>query len=385
MVLEDIGQAHGADLQARVGQPFVAGHGQDMGAQPADRTFLDRHHHFVRGDQLADQVIVQRLDEAQVGHGCRQAARVQRVRRLQRLGQSGAEREDRHLGTLAHDAPLADFQPLRNLGQGYARAVAARIAEGDGAAVVAGGGMRHVDQFRLVSRCHDDHVGQACQIGDVKAAGMGRAIGTDQPGAVYGEAHRQVLDRHVMHHLVIGALQEGGIDRAERPHPLRGEAGGKGHGMLFGNADVEIAIGVRRLELVQPGARRHGGGNGADRAVTRGFGQQGLGEDRGIARRTGGGLGLFAGDDVELLDAVVLVRRLFGRAIALALLRHDMDQARPFGGIADVFQDRHQLVDVVAIDRADIVKAQFLEQGAAHGHAAGELVRLLGGAVQRFG
>ena len=84
---------------------------------------------------------------------------------------------------------------------------------------------------------------------------MGRAVGADQPGAVDREAHRQVLDRHVVDHLVVGALEEGRIDRAERPHALRGKARGKGHRVLFGDADVEGAVGVRLGELVEPGAR----------------------------------------------------------------------------------------------------------------------------------
>jgi hypothetical protein len=39
----------------------------------------------------------------------------------------------------------------------------------------------------------------------------------------------------------------------------------------------------------------------------------------------------------------------------------------------------------VAVDRADIIKAQLLEQGAAHRHAAREFVGLVRGAVQRLG
>ena len=88
-----------------------------------------------------------------------------------------------------------------------------------------------------------DEIGQGAQIGEVEAAGMGRAVGADQPGAVHREAHRQILDRDVVHDLVVGALEEGRIDRAERPHALRGEPGGEGHRMLLGDADVERAVG----------------------------------------------------------------------------------------------------------------------------------------------
>ena len=96
---------------------------------------------------------------------------------------------------------------------------------------------------------------------------MGRAVGADQPGAVDGEAHRQALDGDVVHHLVVGALQEGRIDGGERLEALRGQAGGEGHGMLLGDADVEGALGKRFGEQVEPGARRHRRGDGDDLVV----------------------------------------------------------------------------------------------------------------------
>jgi hypothetical protein len=70
---------------------------------------------------------------------------------------------------------------------------------------------------------------------------MGRAVGADEAGAVDGEAHRQLLDRHVMHDLVVAALQEGRIDRAERLVAFRRQAGREGHRMLLGDADIEGA------------------------------------------------------------------------------------------------------------------------------------------------
>ena len=44
---------------------------------------------------------------------------------------------------------------------------------------------------------------------------MSGAVGADQTGAVDGEAHRQLLDGDVVHHLVVGALQEGRVDGGE--------------------------------------------------------------------------------------------------------------------------------------------------------------------------
>jgi hypothetical protein len=73
----------------------------------------------------------------------------------------------------------------------------------------------------------------------------------------------------------------------------------------------------------------------------------------------------------NFLDAVIFVRRRLGGGIALALLRHDMEQHRAFLGVADILQHRDQMVEIVTVDRADIVKAQLLEQRAPGRHAAG--------------
>ena len=71
---------------------------------------------------------------------------------------------------------------------------------------------------------------------------MGRAIGAHKARAINGEAHGQILQRHIMHDLVIGALQKGGIDRAEGLVALRRKARREGHRMLFGDAHIEDAI-----------------------------------------------------------------------------------------------------------------------------------------------
>ena len=83
---------------------------------------------------------------------------------------------------------------------------------------------------------------------------MGRAVGADKAGAVDGEADGQALDGDVMHDLVVTALQEGGIDGAERLVAFGGEARGEGHRMLLGDADVEGAIRKRLVEDIDAGA-----------------------------------------------------------------------------------------------------------------------------------
>ena len=132
--------------------------------------------------------------------------------------------------------------------------VAARITEGDRALSCSAAVWVMWTSSASSAGGHDHEIGQGREISDVEAAGMGRAVGADQPGAVDREAHRQVLDRDVVDDLVVGALQEGRIDRAERAHALRGEAGGESDRVLLGDADVERALRMRLGELVDAGA-----------------------------------------------------------------------------------------------------------------------------------
>ena len=114
---------------------------------------------------------------------------------------------------------------------------------------------------------------------------MGRAVGADEAGAIDGEAHRQILDRDVMHDLVVGALQEGGIDRRERLVALGGQPGGERHRMLLGDADIEGAVRKRFAENIEAGARRHRRGDGDDALVLLRFLHQALAEHLGVGRR----------------------------------------------------------------------------------------------------
>ena len=81
-----------------------------------------------------------------------------------------------------------------------------------------------------------------------------------------------------------------------------------------------------------------------------------------------------AGDDIELADAVELVGGDLGRPVALTLLRHDMDQDRPVLHGAHIAQNGEQMIEIVAVDRADIIEAELLEQRAAGPEAAGEFL-----------
>ena len=172
------------------------------------------------------------------------------VGRLLAFGEPRAERQQRDLVALADDAALADLERNAEFGHLDAAAFAARIAHRARAVVDRDLGRDHVHEFGLVGGRHDDEIGQAAEIGVVERAGMGRAVGADQAGAVDRKAHRQALDRDVMDDLVVAALQEGRIDRAERLVAFGRKARGEGHRMLLGDADVEGAVGEGLVEDV---------------------------------------------------------------------------------------------------------------------------------------
>ncbi len=155
--------------------------------------------------------------------------------------------------------------------------------------------------------------------------------------------------------------------------------------MLLGNAGVEDAAGKEFGELVEPGARGHGGGDGDDARIVLGFLDQRGGEDGGVGGGVGGRLGLGAGDDVELGDAVILVGRVLGRGIALALLGDDMDEDRALFGVADIFEDGQEVVEIVPVDGAHIVEAELLEERAAGEEGAREFLGAAGRFVEERG
>ncbi|MNW13434.1 hypothetical protein D3C71_2113870 [compost metagenome] len=59
-----------------------------------------------------------------------------------------------------------------------------------------------------------------------------------------------------------------------------------------------------------------------------------------------------------------------------------MDQDRALGGVADILENRDQVIQIMPVDRADIIEAELLEQGAAGEEGAGEFLSLSCGFMQ---
>ena len=98
--------------------------------------------------------------------------------------------------------------------------------------------------------------------------------------AVNGKHDILLQQVHVVQDLIVRALQERRIDPDHRQHPLAGQTGRKGYGVLLCHAHVKEPLRRTVRKELQPGAIFHGRGNGADAAVLGRFPRKRLPEGR---------------------------------------------------------------------------------------------------------
>lgn len=96
---------------------------------------------------------------------------------------------------------------------------------------------------------------------------MGLAVCRDKAGAVDGKDHILLQQVDVVDDLVIGALQEGGVDAHHRQHSLTGKTGRKGDSMLLRHAHIKKALRVTMGKELQSGTVLHGSGDRAELRV----------------------------------------------------------------------------------------------------------------------
>jgi len=244
-------QAKHGNLQATFGEnPF------DFGAGATDHGILfEADQQGMVPGEFGDQLCIDRLDEAHVDdRGIESLAGSQCGR------EQAAEGEQGDVLALAANFALAKRQCIEIHAGQRAAASAAWVAN-QARAVQGIGGGEHPAAFRFVGRRHHHHVRDAGGEGKVECAVMGWAVGTNQAAAVNGEDYWQVLQRDVVDQLVVGALQEGRVNRHDRLQAFASQAGGKGDCVLLGNPDVVVAIWVFGREAEQARAFAHGRGD----------------------------------------------------------------------------------------------------------------------------
>ncbi len=82
---------------------------------------------------------------------------------------------------------------------------------------------------------------------------MRRSIRAHEASSVDGEADGQLLNSDIVHHLIVGALQERRIDGGKRLIAFGRKTCRESHGMLFGDPDVEHTMRRRLCECIEAG------------------------------------------------------------------------------------------------------------------------------------
>mmetsp|Transcript_85589 Transcript_85589/g.238151 ORF Transcript_85589/g.238151 Transcript_85589/m.238151 type:complete len:669 (-) Transcript_85589:2867-4873(-) len=367
-----------AQLQHRDGDAGgVQGLGHGAAGTAHQATVFDGDDRVVATRQFGHQLSIQRLHKAHVGD-----RGVETLGGLQRRVEQRAKGQDGHALPAAADLALAPGLSRHLLDWCDAGAGTTRVAHRD-RAVVLEAGVEGLATFVLVGRRQHRHVRNAARVGNVVIAGMRRAVGADEAGAVEREQHRQVLDGHVVHELVVGALQEGRVDRDDRLDALAGQARGEGDRMLLGDADIVITLREALVELDHARTLAHRRRDAHEPRVGLGHVAQPVAEDLGEGQLGRRGRLDEAHRRVELARGRVVLDRVgLGQLVAGTLLGDDVQELRALF-VAQVLQRRHEGVEVVAVDRADVVEAEFLEDRARHHHALGVLLELARKLVQR--
>ena len=326
------------------------------------RVVLEGDQAVMAARQFQNEIAIQRLDEAHVGAAEPEVGRHGVGRR-----HDGAEGEQGDAGAAAAQLRLAHRQGVERRPHRHARPATARIAHGRGAGVEEAGA-EHLPALVLVGGRHHQHVRDAAQVAEIEAARVRGAIGADHAAAVDREQHVQVLQRHVVDELVVGALQEARIDGHDRLGPFAGHAGGQRDRMLLGDGGVEIARRVLLREPHQAGALAHRRRDAQQALIGRSHVAEPVAEHLRVGRLGRAVLLDDADQRIEGRHSVVLDLVAFGAFVTLALGRDHVQQLRALEPLQHLQCLDHRR-NVVSVDRAAVVEAHFLEQRGRHQHA----------------
>mmetsp|Transcript_10476 Transcript_10476/g.21567 ORF Transcript_10476/g.21567 Transcript_10476/m.21567 type:complete len:217 (-) Transcript_10476:1053-1703(-) len=204
---------------------------------------------------------------------------------------------------------------------------------------------------------------------------MSRSIISNDPRPIQNHPHRQVLNGHIVHHLIVSPLHKGGVNATKGLQTLARHTRRKGHGVLLCDTHVERALGEPPPEDIHTRPSRHGGGDANDGSIFRGCVDEGIGEDGSERGGRGLALDLDSGGDVELSHAVHAIAGRQGGGIPVSLLGLDVQQDR-FVGIAvpQFLENGDEVVQVVSVDGTNVEESQFFEEGPSRDDSASVLV-----------
>ena len=272
-----------------------------------------------------------------------------------------AEAEEGDFGAMFDDFGVADFEDFGLEFGDDARADAAGVADGDGAARVVDHRPEHIDELVFVFGLHVDEIGDVAEVPDIEEAVVGGAVVAAEATAIHAEGDIEALEGHVVDDHVVRPLHESGVDGEERFEALGGEAAGEEGGVFFGDADIIIFVGMFGGEVNEAGACGHGAGDGAEFVIGVGEFGEGMAEEFGVGGGGSGGGGARFG--FELPEAVKFVRFFESWGVAFAFLGKDVKDDGFVLGFEE-FERADEEGDIMAIDGAVVAEAEVLEDHA---------------------
>ena len=155
---------------------------------------------------------------------------------------------------------------------------------------------------------------------------VGLSVLSHQTGPVHSQHYMEAVDGRIMEDHIIGPLEERGVHREDREHPLLRHPGGHRQSTAFCDPYIEESVGEGLGELIQASPAHHGGSDGADPLVPACKPGQRPAKDSG---KVVGRSPLWPpGERIEGSYPVESVRILLGRQKAFPLYRLDVEQHR---------------------------------------------------------
>ena len=281
-----------------------------------------------------------------------------------RLGVHGSIGNDEKIITFTEKLSAADRQWLPTLlHQGNTFTRSPGNSDGTGALMFQAAD-EHALQFSFVFRSHHREVRNRSQITDVVLALMGRAISTDDSCPIEHERDRQVLNAHIVDHLIKCPLQKSAVDRNDRPEPITGHACSKGDGVLFCDPDVDILVWNSFLKQIEASAGCHRCSNAHHLGILFADFHECLSENLAVT----GWFRCFARSCFscpKVKRGLGVISDLISFCVGIPLaFRGDHVNKDWTADAMRCLEGAGHFCDVMAIDRAHVGESQFFEHGA---------------------
>ena len=141
--------------------------------------------------------------------------------------------------------------------------------------------------------------------------------------------HGQFLQSHIMHYLIIGPLQKGGINRANGSHALSCHSRCKNHRVLLRYTHVKEPFGKALSKSRKPRSIGHGSGDSYDPLIFLCNSHKSAAESLGPRKssRSNG----FSGSHLKRPNPVKASGILLGGLVSLTLLGKNVNENRTMG------------------------------------------------------